>query len=313
MKRLPRIRFASRCSLFNKKGGETLNSKKLRNNIVPYIFIAPAVITILLLVVYPILNGFYISFFDTNLVNRWDFVGFKYYTDALKDKEFINSIIKTFQFTFFVVLGHFVLGFILASLVNRDIKGKTIFRGILILPWLFPDVVVALLWKWIFNTMNGILNALLLQFGIIDQAIPWLSSSETALAVVIFVSIWKGYPLVMVQILAGLQTISKDLYEAADIDGANGLKKIFYITLPSLKPILTTVLILDTVWVFKQFTLVYLQTSGGPGSATMVSAIEIYKRAFSYFEFGYASAMSVFVLIICYLIGKVFRRVLRSD
>ena len=124
---------------------------------------------------------------------------------------------------------------------------------------------------------------------------------------------WKGYPLVMVQTLAGIQTISHDLYEAAEIDGANMWQRFRYVTLPALKPILTTILILDTVWVFKQFTLIWLMTSGGPGSSTMVSAIEIYKNAFSYFKYGFASAQSVYILVICYLIGVVFRRLLRDD
>lgn len=290
-----------------------MNTHKLKNTAIPYLFIAPAALVIAALVVYPIVNGIYISFFNTNLVNKWEFVGLKYYLKALTDTDFRESIIRTFIFTFWVVAGHFIIGFIIASLVNRPLKGKSFFRGLLIMPWIFPDVVVALLWKWIFNTQNGILNTILLHFGVVDEAVSWLGSAATAMGCVIFVSIWKGYPLVMIQLLAGIQTISEDLYEAAKIDGANAFQRFLYVTVPSLKPIISTVLILDTVWVFKQFTLVYIQTSGGPGSTTMVSAIEIYKRAFNYFEFGYASAESVFILIICYAIGKIFRRVMDSD
>lgn len=279
----------------------------------PYGFIAPASLTILLLVVYPILYGIYISFFDTNLVNKWNFVGLKYYIQALTDPPFLHSLWKTMIFTVTVVGGHFVLGFLFASVLNMDIRMRTIFRGILILPWLFPDVVIAYLFKWILNTQGGILNELLIHFRLIAEPAGWLSTSKTAFLCVILVSIWKGYPLVMVQILAGIQTISTDMYEAANIDGANFWNKFCYITLPALKPILTTILILDTVWVFKQFTLIWLMTSGGPGSTTMVSAIEIYKNAFTYFKYGFASAQSVYILIVCYLIGVVFRRLLRDD
>lgn len=286
---------------------------KLRKAAIPYFFIAPATLAIILLVIYPIFDGIYISFFNTNLVNKWKFVGVKYYIDALTDMEFLESLAKTFKFTFFVTAGHFIVGFMLASLCNRPLKGRTFFRGIFILPWLFPDVVVALLWKWIFNTMNGILNFMLENIGWISEPVEWLGTGQTAFAIVVLISIWKGYPLVMVQILAGMQTISQGLYEAAEIDGATPWQRFTHVTLPSLKPILTTVLILDTVWVFKQFTLIYTITAGGPGSSTMVSAIEIYKTAFSFFDFGYASAMSVFVLAICYLIGKIFRKVLKSD
>lgn len=263
--------------------------------------------------VYPILYGIYISFFDTNLVNKWKFVGLRYYVQALTDSSFLHSLWKTMVFTVSVVGGHFILGFIFASILNLDIKMRTLFRGILILPWLFPDVVIAYLFKWILNTQGGIVNELLMHFNLISEPVGWLSTSATAFPCVILVSIWKGYPLVMVQVLAGIQTISTDMYEAAQIDGANVWQKFRYITIPALKPILTTILILDTVWVFKQFTLIWLMTSGGPGSSTMVSAIEIYKNAFSYFKYGFASAQSVYILVICYLIGVVFRRLLRDD
>ncbi|MEG7531334.1 MAG: sugar ABC transporter permease [Hungatella sp.] len=292
---------------------QRINSHKLRSILTPYSFIAPASLTIILLVVYPILYGIYISFFDTNLVNKWNFVGLKYYVQALTNLSFLNSLLKTLIFTVTVVAGHFLLGFIFASILNMDIKLRTFFRGLLILPWLFPDVVIAYLFKWILNTQGGILNELLIHFNIVESPVGWLSTSATAFLCVILVSIWKGYPLVMVQVLAGIQTISTDMYEAAQIDGANGWQKFKDITIPTLKPILTTILILDTVWVFKQFTLIWLMTSGGPGSSTMVSSIEVYKNAFSYFKYGFASAQSVYILLICYLIGVVFRRLLRDD
>ena len=246
-------------------------------------------------------------------MNKWEFVGLRYYLQALTDTSFLHSLWMTVIFTVSVVVGHFVIGFIFALIVNMDIRFRTVLRGILILPWLFPDVVIAYLFKWILNTQGGIVNELLIHFGLISDPIGWLSTSATAFPCVILVSIWKGYPLVMVQILAGIQTISTDMYEAAEIDGANMWQRFRYVTIPALKPILTTILILDTVWVFKQFTLIWLMTSGGPGSSTMVSAIEIYKNAFSYFKYGLASAQSVYILLICYLIGVVFRRLLRDD
>ena len=289
------------------------NRGRLKTKLTPYGFILPACLTILILVVYPILYGIYFSFFYTNLVNKWEFVGLRYYLQALTDTSFLHSLWMTVIFTVSVVVGHFVIGFIFASILNMDIRFRTVLRGILILPWLFPDVVIAYLFKWILNTQGGIVNELLIHFGLISDPIGWLSTSATAFPCVILVSIWKGYPLVMVQILAGIQTISTDMYEAAEIDGANMWQRFRYVTIPALKPILTTILILDTVWVFKQFTLIWLMTSGGPGSSTMVSAIEIYKNAFSYFKYGLASAQSVYILLICYLIGVVFRRLLRDD
>lgn len=291
----------------------SVTQKKKKLLLAPYGFVMPATVTMLLLVVYPIAYGIYISFFNTNLVNKWNFVGLDYYLKAARDTSFQHSLWISLVFTTFVVLGHFVLGFLFSNILNKPIKMKPFFRGTLIIPWLFPDVVVAYLFKWILNEQGGILNALLLHWRWISEPVSWLSSNSTALGCVIAASIWKGFPLVMIQILAGLQTINADMYEAASIDGANAQKQFFYITLPALKPILTTVLILDTVWVFKQFTMIWLMTAGGPGSSTMVSAVEIYKNAFNYFKYGYASAESVFILMICYVIGVLFRRVLKDD
>ena len=292
---------------------QKVSRTKLKSMLVPYGFVTPASLTILILVVYPILYGIYISFFDTNLVNKWKFVGLRYYFRALTDVAFLHSLEKTMIFTVAVVAGHFFLGFIFASVLNMNIKWRTLFRGILILPWLFPDVVIAYLFKWILNTQGGIVNELLMHFNLISEPVGWLSTSATAFPCVIFVSIWKGYPLVMVQILAGIHTISTYMYAAADIDAASMWQRFCAITIPALKTALTTILILDTVWVFKQFTMIWLMTSGGPGSTTMVSAIEIYKNAFTYFKYGLASAQSVYILVICYLIGVVFRRLLRDD
>jgi multiple sugar transport system permease protein len=277
---------------------------------VGYWFIMPAVITLILLVTYPLLYGVYLSFFNTNLINRWDFVGLEHYISIFSDTKFLKSIWLTLQYTFWVVVGHFVVGMILALTLNLNLKGQTFFRVILILPWLFPEVVVALLWKWLFNPMYGLINAALLNLGWIDQPVSWLGQEKIAFAAVIIVSIWKGFPMVMMLLLAGLQNISKDLYEAASIDGATRFKAFRYVTIPGLMPVLSVTLILDTVWWFKHFNMIWILTAGGPGNATNVVSIDIFKQAFEYFQFGPASAMAVMVFFICFLIGYVYRRLL---
>ena len=168
---------------------QKVSRTKLKSMLVPYGFVTPASLTILILVVYPILYGIYISFFDTNLVNKWKFVGLRYYFRALTDVAFLHSLEKTMIFTVAVVAGHFFLGFIFASVLNMNIKWRTLFRGILILPWLFPDVVIAYLFKWILNTQGGIVNELLMHFNLISEPVGWLSTSATAFPCVIFVSI----------------------------------------------------------------------------------------------------------------------------
>ena len=278
-----------------------------------YLFAFPIVFMLAALIIYPMAYGFYISFFNTNLVTKWKFVGFKYYAEAFTDPSFYKSVLLTFEFMILVVIGHFILGFILATLLNREFRGRTVFRVIFMLPWLFPEAVIALLFTWIMNPMYGVLNDILKSLGIISANISWLGSKELAFPSVVFTCIWKGFPLVMTMILAGLQSISKDLYEAAVIDGANKWDSFRYITLPSLKPILTTVIILDSVWWFKQYTQVFTMTAGGPGTATNLISLSIYGTAFNDLRFGKGAAWGILVFIICYLINSVYKVVLKDE
>ena len=278
-----------------------------------YLFVSPIVLMLVTLIIYPMLYGLYISFFNTNLVNKWKFVGLKYYLAAFQESEFYSSVLLTFGFMILVVAGHFLVGFILATLLNREFRGRTIFRVIFMLPWFFPEAVIALLFTWIMNPMYGILNDILKTCGLISGNISWLGSKELAFPSVVFACIWKGFPLVMTMILAGLQSISKDLYEAAEIDGASRFKQFRYITVPALRPILSTVLILDSVWWFKQYTLVYTMTAGGPGTSTNLISLSIYGTAFTDLRFGKGAAWGILVFIICYLINLIYKAVLKDE
>lgn len=279
----------------------------------PYFFIAPVLFGLLLLVVYPLIIGIGVSFFNTNLANQWDFVNIQNYIKAFTEGNFLNQIIITLKFTVLVVVGHFIIGTWLGVSLNKNLKGTTFFRTILILPWLFPDVVIALIFKWIANPLYGLLNNFLLNVGLINEQISWLGSKKFAFASIVFVCIWKGFPLVLVNVLAALQSVPADLYEAAKVDGANKVQTLFRIILPTIKPVLAVTVILDTVWWFKHFTIIQLMTSGGPDSSTSIVSIEIFKQAFQYFDFGKASAMSVVVFAICWIISKLFRRLMDDE
>lgn len=285
----------------------------IKNRLTAYGFVTPAVITLVLLLLYPFCYGIYISFFKTNLVNKWTFVGLKNYITVLSDADFFNSMKITLLFTVGVVGGHFLLGFLFALMLNRDIKGRTLFRAILLLPWLFPEVVVANLWRWIFNPTMGILNSTLVSLGILEEPMSWLGSPQLALGVLIFICVWKGYPLVMIQLLAGLQTVSSDIIEAAKIDGATNTQAFWHVTIPSMKSTLMVTLILDVVWWFKHVTMIWLLTQGGPNGATNTIAVDIYKRAFEFFDFGPSSALAVVVFIICVGISIIQRRLLKDE
>lgn len=278
-----------------------------------YLFVLPVVLMMAALIVYPMLYGLYISFFNTNLVSKWNFVGLKYYIDAFKDPEFYQSVLLTFKFMILVVAGHFIIGFFLALQLNKNFKLRTGYRVIFMLPWFFPEAVIALLFTWIMNPMYGILNDILRQLGVISSNLSWLGSKELAFPSVVFTSIWKGFPLVMTMILAGLQTVPHDLYEAAEIDGVGRFAQFRYITIPCLKPILKTLLILDSVWWFKQYTLVYTMTSGGPGTATNLISLSVYGTAFNDLRFGKGAAWGVLVFFICVILSTLFKRLIKDE
>ncbi|NPV54103.1 MAG: sugar ABC transporter permease [Firmicutes bacterium] len=292
--------------------GERLRTAN-RRELGGYLFIFPAFLVMLMLVIYPLIYGGYISLFNTNLMARWNLVGLKYYLRILTDSVFWSKIRITISFTFWTVLGHFILGMVLALMLNVKIPGRAVFRAILLTPWLFPEVVVALVWKWLYNPMYGLINHFLVQLHVIAAPISWLGSPSAALPAVIIAAIWKGYPLIMVMLLAGLQAIPQELYEAAQIDGASPIQAFRYITLPGLRYVLVVSLILDTVWWFKHFTIIWVLTQGGPVDATNVISIDIYKTAFEYFRFGEAASMAVIVFFICFLFGYGYRRMLGDE
>ena len=288
---------------------DSISMKRL----MPYFFIGPALLALVALVVYPLLYGVYISFFKTNLANKWDFVGLKNYISVFSDGVFVKQLGVTLKFTAIVVLAHFIIGIFLAMLLNQSRPGITFFRTILVLPWLMPEVVIALIFKWIMNPLYGLLNYGMQLLGLSEGGVSWLGDTKYAFISVVLVCIWKGYPLVMVNALAALQSVSTDIYEAAKVDGANNIQTFFRIILPSIKPVLATTLILDTVWWFKHYTIVYLMTKGGPGSDTSIVSIEIYKQAFDYFNFGKAASMSVVVFFVCLIISKLYRRFMDNE
>lgn len=290
-----------------------ISSNTLKERFTGYGFVLPVVLMLAVLLLYPFCYGIYISFFKTDLLNKWKFVGLDNYLKIFEDFTFWDSMKVTLIFTVSVVVGHFILGFCFALMLNRDMKGRTLFRTILLLPWLFPDVVIANLFKWILNPTLGLLNSVLVNIGILDKPMSWIGSPRWALPVVIFVCIWKGYPMIMIQMLAGLQTVSKEVQEAATMDGANAWQSFWNVTIPGMKSTFAVTLILDVIWWFKHMSIVWLMTGGGPNRGTSIIGVDIYKRAFESFSFGPSSAAAVIVFIICIVFTIIQRRMLKDD
>lgn len=277
----------------------------------PYFYLMPTVILMFLLLVIPIIMVIKFSFYDNVIVNKNPvFVGFDNYKAVLSDSTFITAIKNTLFFVVISVIAHLILGVLFALLLNTKYlgnKSKALFRVIYVLPWMFTASVIAILWKMMMNP-NGIINYLLQLFNLTSTNIEWLGSRKFALSAVTFINIWSGYPFYMISILAGLQGISGDLYEASAIDGANGFKQFFKITIPQLKPILISLLMLDFVWTIQQFALIWMTTGGGPIKATETLSTYIYKQGFSSYQYSMASTSACIVLLACTIIAIFYVR-----
>ncbi len=278
-----------------------------------YLFALPAGFLVISLVIYPLTYGIFISFFQTDLITSWKFVGLRYYQQILTNPEFFASLRISGTFAFFVVVGNLVVGLLLAVILNQNIRFATAFKVILMLPWLLPEVVAALIWKWLFNPTYGLINYILQSLNIIDTDVAWLDTNRSAFMGIIFVAVWKGFPIVMILMIAGLKNIPSERYEAASIDGANRWQQFRYISIPGLMPILLITCILETAWWFKHFTIIFLLTAGGPNGATRVVSIDIYNNAFRDFDWGRASAEAVIILIILGAASFIYSKVLRED
>ena len=291
-------------------------SEKLQKKSQPYLYLLPTVLLMTVILIIPICKVIYYSFFDNVIVNKHPvFIGLQNFATVLLNKRFWTAVQNTLFFVGVSVVAHMLLGILFAMLLNsRQIgqKSRAIFRVIYALPWMFTASVIAILWKMMMNP-NGILNFLIETLHVTSTQIDWLGSRGIALLSVTLINVWSGYPFYMVSILAGLQGISIDLYEASAIDGANARQQFFRITLPQIRSILISLLLLDFVWTLQQFALIWMTTGGGPIDATEMLSTFIYKQAFSKYQYSQASASAVILLIVCCVIAAFYVRRQRAD
>lgn len=287
-------------------------NEKLKKNALPYTLVIPMTLMMLIVIIYPIFKTIGMSFYKNYLAQPGSnpFVGITNYVKLFGDKNFINSISVTIRYVVITVLVRFVLGLLIALLLNENVKGQGIARSIIIIPWAMPVVVVALVFVQMFDFQYGIINYVFTATGIIKEPIKWMSDKDLALPVAMFVSIWKGTPWAAIMLLAGLQGIPKELYEAAQIDGAGAFKKFWYVTLPMLKPISLTVSLLLIIWTIKSFGIVYVLNKGGPAHATEHMTVYIYHKAFEGLRMGVASAAGVTMLAVTMIFTIVYLRLL---
>ncbi|GME41813.1 MULTISPECIES: sugar ABC transporter permease [unclassified Pantoea] len=270
-----------------------------------WVLLAPMLLVMLLLTAWPLLRTIWLSFTDAALIGSSEtpaWIGLENYLYALSDPDFRASVWRTLYFTLVSVTFEGIIGVLVALLLNQKFVGRNVLRVLVILPWALPTIVNAMMWRLNFNPDYGSINALLSQLGIIDGYRSWLGSPDAALNAVMFADIWKNYPLVTLLVLAALQSIPEDLFEAARLDGASAWRRFRAITFPAIVAPLGVALVLRTIDAFKIFDIIYVMTRGGPVDSTKTLSFFVYQESFSYLRAGSGAAYAILMTLMCALL-----------
>jgi multiple sugar transport system permease protein len=288
--------------------------RRLRTSVAltPYAFLIPALVVTAFVIFFPVLQTLWFSLHNYVLFRPRNvpFIGLANFARAMADEVFWISLRNSLFWIGLVVSLQFLLGLCAALLLNQSFWWRGIARSLIIIPWALPSVIIGLMWSWMYDFHIGVVNDVLVRFGIIAAPIAWLARPDTALYSIIVALIWQGFPFFTVVILAGLQTIPDELYEAAEIDGASRWQQLRWVILPSIAGIVTTALLLRTIWVANSLDVILVMTGGGPGYATHTLPLYAFVKAYSSMEFGYAAALAVILTIL--LLAVVFTYVRRA-
>lgn len=294
-----------------------LKTPRYSNENIGYLFVIPALIFMLAFIGYPIVSNIILSFQNVDVMTLGskvrEFVGFDNYKELFKDKIIISAIFNTLYFTVGSIIFQFIIGFALALFFNMKFNLAKPVRGFMMVSWMIPITVTALMFKFMFGANGGIINELLLALHITGKPVEWLVQSTTAMWSVIIANIWIGIPFNMILITTGLSTIPNEIYESASLDGANKIQKLFHITIPMIRASIEAVLVLGFIYTFKVFDLVYVMTQGGPVNATEMLSTYSYKLSFSEFNFSKGAASANILFIILFFVSLLYLRLVSED
>lgn len=297
--------------------GKPTSKKRLsldaRYSILGAMLIAPTIIVFSAVIVYPLVSAIYLSVFSIytpTMEGEW--AGLDNYSRLLASGEFWRSLLNNIVWTAGTLTLQMVFGVLVALMLHQNVVFRSLARSLVLFPYFLSTVVAVLVWRWLFNDLYGVLNHMLMWAGLIDMPVDWLGSMPNAMISLIFVGAWKYFPFVVIAVLARLQSIPDELYEAATIDGAGRLARFTDITLPQLKDVLIVIVLLRTIWDFKEFDLIYLLTGGGPIISTQTLPLMVYKEAFALNQMGGASAVAVIMMLIMLIFMTFYLRKARD-
>ena len=274
-----------------------------------YALIAPAAIYILAIVAWPLIETVRLSFTNSSLAGE-EYIGFENYEKMLSSKKFNKIVVRTFVWMFFSVTLKLIIGLIGAVLLNANLRGKSIFRVLIMPPWVVPIAIGMLGWLWLYNGYFGIIAGVGMRTGILDGPFGFLAYKQSAFISTIVADVWVGTPMVTIFFLAAMQGVPKDLYEAAYCDGASRWNRFYKITLPQITPVIITMALLSAIWTFNSFEIIWILTEGGPRGATTTLIIDTYKMALGNYKFGRGAARAVVVMILLTIFAAIYLAIL---
>ncbi|MCT1905246.1 sugar ABC transporter permease [Oceanobacillus sojae] len=282
-----------------------------------YFFVIPALLFMIILVGYPLVYNIVLGFQDITMLNinggDKNFIGFDNYIALFHDEVFIISLKNTVIFTIASIVFQFIFGFLFALFFNLKFRLASLLRGLMMVGWLIPITITALLFKFLMDSNVGLINYLLIASGFINEPIPWLSDPDVALWSVIITNIWIGIPFNMLLLSTGLSSLPKDVYESASLDGANKIQQFIHITIPLLRPVILIIMMLGFIYTFKVFDLVYVMTGGGPVNTTELLSILAYRYSFGQIEFSMGAAAANILLLFLFIVSLFYLRAIRKD
>jgi multiple sugar transport system permease protein len=273
------------------------------------VFALPALIVLFMLIAYPV---FYTGLLSvTN--DQGQFTGLQNFSNVLRPRVTTQALWNTLWWVVGSIFFQVLLGVAAAILLNQNFRGRALVRSITLIPWLIPGIVAATTWAWMFHTEFGIINYMLTSTGALDEPVGWLTRSNTVMPAMIAINVWKLFPFVAIMVLAGLQSIPQELYEAARIDGASYWEEVRHVMLPQIRPVITAVTLLLVIWALNAITIIYAITKGGPANRTVITPIQIFRLAFENVEFNQAAALSVMFFGVVMLIVLAYIKVFANQ
>lgn len=277
------------------------------------VFLVPAVILVGLLMYYPMIRAFVESLYETSFLSpEPEFIGLQNYRDMLRDSGFWQVVRNSLVWTIGVVLFQNVIGMAVAILFNQDLPFRGLSRTLVLLPWVLPGIVAAILWRFMYDPQLGLINSILISLGLVDKSIPWLAQPSTAMLAVTVAAVWKGFPFSTVIYLAALQVVDEEQLEAAQIDGANAVQRFRHVSIPAMARIIFLNLLLTTIFTFNYFDMIWVTTKGGPLNRTHIFPTTIFQIGFGEFRFGEAAAYGVVAVVLLAGLAVLYIRQLRT-